>query len=84
MALAIDDNKVLRMSFSKSLSRPSLKDLETQLEIGGTDLFSPTATGGNPNLQPLESKNFDIAFENYYAEGSCCVELLPQEDQELH
>jgi TonB-dependent receptor len=70
MALAIDDNKVLRMSFSKSLSRPSLKDLETQLEIGGTDLFSPTATGGNPNLQPLESKNFDIAFENYYAEGS--------------
>jgi TonB-dependent receptor len=70
MALAIDDNKVLRMSFSKSLARPSLKDLETQLEIGNTGFFTPTATGGNPDLQPLESKNFDIAFENYYAEGS--------------
>ena len=70
MALAIDDNRVLRMSFSKSLARPSLKDLETQLEIGNTGFFSPTATGGNPNLQPLESTNIDIAFENYYAEGS--------------
>lgn len=70
MALAIDDNRVLRMSFSRSLARPSLKDLETSLEIGNTGFFTPTAIGGNPALQPLESKNFDVAFENYYAEGS--------------
>lgn len=70
MALAIDDNRVLRMSFSKSLARPSLKDLETQLSVGNTDFFTLTANGGNPRLKPLESKNFDVAFENYYAEGS--------------
>jgi TonB-dependent receptor len=28
------------------------------------------ATSGNADLEPLESNNFDIAYENYYAEGS--------------
>jgi TonB-dependent receptor len=27
-------------------------------------------TMGNPDLAPLESTNFDLAYENYYAEGS--------------
>ena len=26
--------------------------------------------GGNPNLESLKSNNYDLAYENYYAEGS--------------
>ncbi len=70
MSLAFTDNQIVRMAFSKSMSRASLNDLQTQLEVGNTDFFTLTATGGNPALQPLESENFDLSYENYYAEGS--------------
>lgn len=70
MSLALDDNQVVRFSASKSMSRPSLQDLRSQLSFYNRDYITPVASGGNPNLEPLGSTNIDLAYENYYAEGS--------------
>jgi outer membrane receptor protein involved in Fe transport len=47
-----------------------LQDLKSQLSYGNKNFIQGTASGGNPDLEPLMSKNFDISYENYYAEGS--------------
>ena len=69
-ALNVTENQVVRASWGKSIARPNLGDLSSQLDIGNKDFFNLTAEGGNPDLNPLESSNFDFAYENYYAEGS--------------
>jgi TonB-dependent receptor len=33
-------------------------------------LYPTSISRGNPNLQPYESENLDLAYEHYYAEGS--------------
>ena len=70
MSLGLNDNQVVRLSWGKSMARPNLGDLESQLAIGSQDFFNLTASGGNPDLNPLMSTNFDISYENYYDEGS--------------
>ncbi|MGV6806730.1 MAG: TonB-dependent receptor [bacterium] len=69
-ALNITDNQVIRASWGKSMARPNLGDLGAELTLGNRDFFNLTAEGGNPNLSPLLSTNFDLSYENYYAEGS--------------
>ncbi|EGG30729.1 TonB-dependent receptor [Aequoribacter fuscus] len=69
-ALNITENQVIRASWGKSIARPNLGDLGAELNIGSKDFFNLTAQGGNPDLGPLLSTNFDISYENYYAEGS--------------
>jgi len=70
LSLGVTENQILRASWGRSIARPNLGDLESQLAIGSQDFFNLTATGGNPDLNPLRSTNFDLAYENYYAEGS--------------
>jgi len=67
---SLSENEVLRFSASKTIARPSLQDKRSQLSYGSSDFWNPTASGGNPNLESLKSNNFDLAYENYYAEGS--------------
>lgn len=70
LSLGLTDNQVLRFSFSKTMARPDLFSLSSQIDIGNRDFFQPTASGGNPDLQPLKSNNFDISYENYYSDDS--------------
>ncbi len=70
MSYALSDNEVLRFSASKTIARPSLQDKRSGLAYGNADFWNPTATGGNPNLESLKSNNYDLAYENYYADGS--------------
>ena len=70
LSYALSDNEVLRFSASKTIARPSLQDKRSGLAYGNADFWNPTASGGNPNLESLKSNNFDLAYENYYAEGS--------------
>ena len=70
MSLGITDDQVVRMSFSRSMARPDLFDLSSQLDFGNRDFFQPTADGGNPDLNPLLSNNFDLSYEFYYNEES--------------
>ena len=70
MAYEITDDQVLRFSYGKSMGRPSLQDLRSSFQFGNRDYLIPTASGGNPGLESLESENIDLAYEYYYDEGS--------------
>lgn len=70
MSLGLTDDQVLRFSVSKTIARPDLFDLSSELTVGNRDFFQATATGGNPDLDPLKSTNFDLSYENYYADDS--------------
>jgi TonB-dependent receptor len=56
------DNIMLRASFSKSLARPSFGDSAARLAINNDD---EEVFLGNPNLDALESNNFDASVEYY-------------------
>ena len=71
MTIEPAENKVIRLSASKTIARPSLEQMDSTVSVGAFDSRYPLTIGtGNPNLQPYESTNFDLAYEYYYAEGS--------------
>jgi iron complex outermembrane receptor protein len=67
---SIDDNKLLRFAVSRTLTRPDYSaiagavSLSPPAVVGGIG----TGSGGNPNLEPILSTNFDATFEWYYGE----------------
>ncbi|MDR7088498.1 TonB-dependent receptor [Cellvibrio fibrivorans] len=71
VGLDITDDVKGRLSYSKSVTRPSLGAM-----IGTFDVTSRpkpgerTGTAGNPDLQPYSSNNFDLSSEWYYNEAS--------------
>jgi TonB-dependent receptor len=71
----VTDDVKLRASLSKTIARPDFGNLffvdtagapNRPTRLGG----EPTGTSGNPNLQPLESKNADLSAEWYYDDAS--------------
>jgi len=71
LSLGVSETGVVRASASKTIARAGINDLRSVLAFT-TRQFGENAqaNSGNPNLEPLESNNFDVAYENYYAEGS--------------
>lgn len=67
LARDIDDDKVLRFSASKVIARPRYSDLAGQVTRDDQQL---TASGGNPDLKPYQSTNYDLAGEWYFAPSS--------------
>ena len=71
MSLAVSENQVIRFGASQSIARAGLNDMRSVLEFSSRAYGENIqATSGNADLEPLESTNFDLAYENYYAEGS--------------
>ncbi|MGH8060490.1 MAG: TonB-dependent receptor [Pseudoxanthomonas sp.] len=58
------DDLILRLGASKTLTRPDYSALAGSVSL--SDL-THTGSGGNPNLDPLISTNFDAAIEWYFA-----------------
>ncbi|MEP3226829.1 MAG: TonB-dependent receptor [Parasphingorhabdus sp.] len=56
---------VLRLSYAKTVTRPTLTALGVANTFGGRS-NAPTSGGGNPFLQAFEADNFDISFEWYF------------------
>lgn len=69
-SLGISDTEVVRFSYSETISRPHLADLSAGRTYSSSNFQLARADGGNPALQPYAAKNFDLAYENYYKEGS--------------
>ncbi|UYK77978.1 TonB-dependent receptor [Xanthomonas sacchari] len=69
IAYDLDEDKVLRFSVAKVIARPRYGDLAGSFQINsnGSNL---TASGGNPDLKPYESTNYDLAAEWYFAPSS--------------
>ncbi len=82
MSLGITETQVVRFSVSKSMARPDLFDMSSQVNFGNKDYFQMTAESGNPDLDPLTSNNFDLSYENYYADGSYFAVALFRKDVE--
>lgn len=66
------DNIRLRFNYGETLRRPNFVDLNPILRL--TDDLSNvgygSGSGGNPDLAPTYSKNFDLGFEWYFASDS--------------
>ena len=67
LKLDMGKDQVLRFAFSKTLARPDYSALGGSITADDTTL---TGNGGNPNLKPIRSTNFDVAWEWYYAPRS--------------
>lgn len=71
VGLDITDDVKGRLSYSKSITRPSLGSM-----IGTFDVTSRpkpgerTGTAGNPDLTPYSANNFDLSAEWYYDDSS--------------
>jgi len=69
--LEVTDKLILRVDASRTLTRPGLSLLTPVLSVGsGQRVGALTASGGNPNLKPYLSDNFDAAAEWYYQRNS--------------
>jgi iron complex outermembrane receptor protein len=67
-ALDLTDDLMWRASFGKTISRASLSIIAAQTVVPNP--FDNSATAGNPNLRPQQSKNFDTSLEYYFRRGS--------------
>ena len=71
LRLDVTEDFVTRFSYSRTAARANLGTLVPAISIGAAvKPGSEAASGGNPDLLPLQSDNFDISLEYYYDEGS--------------
>jgi TonB-dependent receptor len=63
VAWNVTDNFLVRGGFSKTMTRANPADMLLGLSIPNADVSSVNL--GNPDLDPYESKNFDLGFEYY-------------------
>ncbi len=71
VSVDVTDEMIARISYSKSVTRPSLTSMRGTTSL--TDRPKPSerfGDAGNPDLEPFTSDNFDLSFEWYYADGS--------------
>lgn len=68
----IAPNIFARATYSQTLRRPNFGDLNPAINYvrDVTNIGYGTATGGNPNLKPTQSKNYDLSLEYYFAKSS--------------
>ena len=71
LVLAVNDEWRVRLDASRTLTRPRLIDLTPVLAVPQNPRVGAlTANGGNPDLKPFMSDNFDLGVEWYYAPNS--------------
>lgn len=68
--LEITPRFFLRADASRTLTRPALANLNPNVNVGTLRVGSLSANGGNPNLKPYLSDNFDAGLEWYYQPNS--------------
>ncbi len=59
------DDVVARFAASRTLTRPQIADLAPRTNFDVLRPASLNASGGNPDLKPYTSDNFDLSFEWY-------------------
>lgn len=59
----------LRLAYTQTRTKPNFTDLNPTITLGSTVTTGTarSASGGNPNLQPLRSKNYDASLEWYFS-----------------
>ncbi|MDH7452021.1 TonB-dependent receptor [Luteimonas composti] len=69
---------MLRAAYGETLRRPAFNQLNPNIIYveDVTNIGYGTATGGNPGLEPTESKNYDLGLEWYFQPGSAVYATL--------
>lgn len=62
---SITDTLQLRFGYGKSLTRPSLGDLNPSLSV---NTLNGTGSRGNPDLEPLTADSYDLSLEWYFSD----------------
>ncbi|WP_158969221.1 TonB-dependent receptor [Paraglaciecola sp. L3A3] len=68
--LDIQDDMVLRFASYDSLTRPTMSQMSPATTFNEPRRQNLTAQGGNPDLKPFTSENWDISYEWYYGDAS--------------
>jgi iron complex outermembrane receptor protein len=63
----LNDEMVLRFAAAETMARPDYSALGGAVQLTDTNL---TGQGGNPNLKPVKSANYNLSYEWYYGPGS--------------
>lgn len=77
VAFDATDDVVLRFSAAQVMARPNYGDMSSYLWLGDQTL---TGGGGNPELDPYRSTNWDFSAEWYFAENSILAGTLFYKD----
>ncbi|MBU2884219.1 TonB-dependent receptor [Gilvimarinus agarilyticus] len=67
--LQVTEDLYVRAAVSETLTRPTLSALAPYTTYQTTTVSTRTAMGGNPDLKPYKSTNYDLAFEYYYGDS---------------
>lgn len=72
MRLHFTDDLLMRISYGETIRLPEFGQLNSNIRYfeDVTNIGYGTASGGNPNLAPTESKNYDLTLEWYFADAS--------------
>ena len=71
LALELSDDMLLRGSYGESIGRPGWGDIQGGQTLNQlARINGGSGAQGNPGLKPLESQNFDLSWEWYYADSS--------------
>jgi TonB-dependent receptor len=78
------DDLQMRLAYTETLRYPSFGDLNPLIIYNEdvTGIGYGTAGGGNPDLKPTESTNYDFALEWYFADSSSLYGTLFRRDVE--
>ena len=69
---ALTDDLYARFAYTDTLRRPNFASLNSRIVYNEdvTGIGYGTASGGNPDLKPTESTNYDVSLEWYFADAS--------------
>jgi TonB-dependent receptor len=71
LALHVSDDIMLRSSYSETIGRPGWQQIQGGLSLASiVRVDGGDGSSGNPALEPLLSRNFDLSLEWYYGESS--------------
>lgn len=75
---------MLRAAYGETLRRPGFNQLNPNITYveDVTNIGYGTASGGNPDLKPVESKNYDLSLEWYFSPGNALYGTLFRRDIE--
>ena len=69
----LSDDMLIRLAYSETLTRPTMDALNPAVSVTVSRPNNNQATGGNADLKPFLSSNWDVSYEWYYGDANLFV-----------
>lgn len=79
----VSDDSQIRFGVARTMSRPPLVEMRTGFNIDNT-VVPPSASGGNPTLNPFVANQVDVSYEFYFAEDAAIAINTYFKDLDTH